>query len=161
MRRRSGWRWVAAALALALLVFALHISNGLRKGMRNGFIGTTFQLAVCLSAYAHGHGERYPDNWLQFISGAENFALSTLLPPWTHEIPASDDVDSWAYYTLVPGRKRSDPHGTILAFAPYRDQGQGGCVIYTHGWSEWLDTAEYQKAVSGLMPKASVEEAER
>lgn len=146
--RQRRWRCCAVALALALFAIASLVADRLQTGMRNGFIGRAHQLAMCLRAYAIRHEGHYPGEWLQLASATEDFDQSLLLSPRLHHSPAASNIDSWAHYTLVPGRKQSDPPGTVVAFAPYDKR--GGCVIYAHGWTEWLNHADYQETVSRL-----------
>ncbi len=158
MRARSIWRWGALVLVVSLAGL-IHVFQVSQSAMRGAFMGTTHILAMALRSFAWDNEGQFPETWTQFVVETDDSNRTFLLPPWIQDPPTSDDIDSWAYYTLVPGRKESDPSGTVVAFAPYKDQ--GGCVIYTQGWAEWKDAAEYQRKVSELISQAPVTETAR
>ena len=127
-----------ASSALFGLIFWHGCSSRTHDVWMSAARGNIHRLRMAMLVYAGEHDGNYPFKWSQLVSQVERISPKDFVCLPMDDAPGElSDVDSWAEYTLVPGRRLDEPEGTVVAFCKashWRRHG-GAFVIYV----EWFD----------------------
>ena len=111
-------------------------------------------LQLACFMYAEDHGGRLPNLWkdITLYTGNDCAVLYTCSARGDHGINMSN-LDERSAFRLIPGRMKSDPANTVLAFEPLvNHSGRGGNVLFV-GALRWCTPEEYrQQNIENLEP---------